>query len=122
MRLIKFRGKRFTNGEWVYGSLIAFDGFCQIVVPPKGDDPFENCSIAVIPESIGQYAGVNDVEDHEIWEGDLIKYGNDAPTEVVFKSDGCFTFKGCELPLGRFHISKMQVIGNIHDHKNLLEK
>lgn len=71
MREILFRGKRTDNGEWVYGDLLH---------PTEDDKDYyiedftqkkNNCH-AVIPETIGQYTGVTDMNNKHIFEGDVI--------------------------------------------------
>lgn len=71
MREILFRGKRTDNGEWVYGDLLH---------PTEDDKDYyienftqkkNNCH-AVIPETIGQYTGVKDMNNKRIFERDII--------------------------------------------------
>jgi hypothetical protein len=66
MRTIKFRGKRIDNGEWAYGSYIenSIDSPCII---DYDADQFE-----VKKESVGQFTGLEDSKDIEIYEGDEI--------------------------------------------------
>ena len=71
LRNIKFRGilvknKYINNNEkiWVYGSLI--HGANLYITPIRKDD---TCSInTVIPDTIGQYTEMKDVNDKEIYE------------------------------------------------------
>lgn len=61
-RLIKFRGVRVDNGEFVFGDLLQ-QPVCRIV---NADGEFE-----IKPESVAQYVGL-DGEDREIYTGDRV--------------------------------------------------
>lgn len=98
MRIIKFRGKRIDNGEWVYGMPYSFKKFFPLQIPmygkpyilmfnPKWDleaqfnylkDPVAFSHLAdsiwkVIPESVGQYIGKRDKRNIEVYDEDIIK-------------------------------------------------
>lgn len=112
MREIKFRGKRVDNGEWVYGSLIQRIGYTEIF-----DDVF---TWVIVPETIGQYTGLKDKNDTEIYEGDVVRAGGSI-TEVSF-------FRGCFYTVihnSNYRLSgwkTLEVIGNIHDNPELLKE
>ena len=73
MREIKFRGKRKTDGAWIYGDLVhrAFDGCCRMM--DIGIKPLACYPVEVIPETVGQFIGRHDKHGKEMYEGDTIK-------------------------------------------------
>lgn len=94
----------------------------------------------VEPESIGQYTGLKDKNGKEIYEGDIIDFSYDmfvgnfdtfvAKGVVVF-DEGAFyvelfenerTTKDEAYLLYSINIDTIEVIGNIYDNPDLLEK
>jgi len=76
MREIDFRGKTET-GEWVYGSLYTdAQNECYIIRSKDEDPSFE--ILWVDSDTVGQFTGAWDSNDHKIYEGDILanEYGD----------------------------------------------
>lgn len=137
MREILFRGKRTDNGGWIEGSLLIYN---DIVSLDPDAEPVEywimgNSLEQVIPETVGQYTGMNDENGKKIFEGDIFEegtsviHGPDRYEIAYINASFCFrnitkqntfwtSFGDNEFGLeGRW----CTVIGNIHDNPELLE-
>lgn len=84
MREILFRGKRYSDGEWNYGNLSTSDNREPIIMPKDG-----TWGYCVIPETVGQYTGLQDVNGKKIFEGDILQC-NDNPVDLVKAVFGAF--------------------------------
>ena len=121
MREILFRGKRLSNGEWVYGFIIkVFGTYCII-----DKDYDKHIAYKIIPETVGQYTGLTDKNGKKIFEGDIMAftaYGFDYVGTVEF-AYGCASVM-CEhaTPFLDQAVSKhgAYIIGNMHDNPELL--
>lgn len=119
-REIKFRGKRTDNGEWVYGYLTVskLNKFYKIHFQ---DDEFVWREIEVIPETVGQFTGLCDKNEKEIYEGDIVKcyYFDHVETSVITKhaifniSPVFYDYNGNYIHHDEYSI---EVIGNVHDN------
>ena len=134
MREIIFRGKRIDNGEWVYGWPFADTADCSLKkvgkcgCPHDGskyfivewvDDFHEYEEREVIPDTVGQYTGLNDKNGKLIFEGDILLF-RAGRTHVVRFEDGAFILEDTAIPIP-FAI-KSEIIGNVHDNPELLKE
>ena len=144
-REILFRGKTYSD-KWVYGYLLkgSIDNNFYIL-ENVGATPF-----GIDPETVGQFTGLTDRNGKKIFEGDIVKITyNDRLTRRLEKEDyesymkefclveqvvfykGAFCSK-VEIehiplyrPLGfdiyeKSMLKELEVIGDIHDNKELL--
>lgn len=126
MRTIKFRGKRLTDGKWIYGDFIRDRGLVFIA-----DDTVEKPTRGdwnVDPTTVSRFTGKIDWNGKEVYEGDIIEYrspNSDFDDSwhrgKVYWNDLWWGFcvDGCD----DFDAEKMEyrVIGNSYDNPELLE-
>ena len=141
MRTIKFRGKDATTGKWVYGYYAHLkknkNHECHCIMtehqydsptftPEEGFNIDEEMFITinpVNPETVGQFTGLFDANQKEIYEGDIIRL----VTGYRRNHDGTFVEQAKEITveydLASFNIcsfalvtDNIEVIGNIYDN------
>ena len=113
MREILFRGKQCENKKWIIGYLSSKHTI-TITTPCGHTD-----EIVICADTVGQYTGMMDKTGNRIFEGDILSIWNESHDVVVFE-DGAFILEDTAIPM-RF-ANKFEVIGNIADNPELLEK
>ena len=122
MREILFRGKQKNTGEWFYGNLFDKDisGRTHITTTNIG-------CLNIDHETVGQFTGMTDKHGTKIFEGDIIRESYKGHERIyhVFWDDDYSAFRAkCEditFYLDEIVESHCEVIGNIHDNKELLK-
>lgn len=122
MREILFRGKRVDNGQWVEGYY--YPGFQDTSIS------FILCKhdgivYEVLPETVGQFTGLFDKNRKRIFEGDIVKSEYNSELFSVKYLDGSFVGDNSDFEFGilsNFELTRSEIIGNIHDNPELLNK
>ena len=143
MREILFRGKRLQGGNWVEGYFFKSDinkreresGKATLIFTPDCDTfimvPECHNSFMVVSDTVGQYTGLKDKNGKRIFEGDVAKVlqGKDKGIAYAGFENGAFmlypkTGNIYERTLWEYWYNDwdVEVIGNITDNHELLEK
>ena len=145
MRKILFRGKRLHDNKWIYGNFVSdCEGNPHIIEPrffcedghhlqyeDNTDTP-----VFIIPETVGQYTGLTDKNGTKIFEGDICRFKrfNDVHVgEIVFNVTTASFIMWYQSIVGAYGekathqmllsvCDDIEVIGNIHDNPELLQK
>lgn len=125
VREIKFRGRRLTDGEWIYGSLVITNWKEDkrkryFIVNGLGNYTFNH---EVRPESVGQCTGLKDKNRKEIYEGDIFSLGDKKILYIVEWNDTGLTGRQYDNRsyVGlRWWRNNIEIIGNIHSNPELL--
>lgn len=137
MREILFRGKTYS-GKWIYGDLVQNTEDKEVlIISAVGTDKYRYK--IVIPETVGQFTGLTDKNGKKIFEGDILRPFDDEIVVVswidCYSTLGLRTYttvtvkkRGKEISenfnglasLWDYDLAKNEIIGNIHDNKELL--
>ena len=142
-RPIKFRGQREDTKEWVFGDFIHYNEQFMINVYETEFGCWAY-QVPIIPETVGQFTVLYDKNGTEIYEGDIISAYKDLTEmysrgsvengtlevweEVVGTIDipkGIVEYIGSSFRIGEYYLDtieecELEIIGNIHDNKELL--
>lgn len=137
------------SGQWVYGGIFPCTGSLSIIYGWESEKERAACDIkkwTVYSDTVGQYTGLTDKNGVKIFEGDILKSGNQL---FVVKYGNCGGVQNVEHEVGYvgFYLNpyekdaekllryglrtdiiywlnalKMEVSGNIHDNPDLLKE
>lgn len=136
MRTIKFRGKNITTNEWVYGNLLYNALINKYFIIAMNDN---NNLIEVNTDTIGEYTGIKDNDDIDIYENEIVEITipfHDGYSKPIIKERiigysnklAAFVVRNWGIVprdnwLGGYAPSVIfKIIGNIHDNSTLLKE
>lgn len=140
MREIPFKGKAKKTGRWLYGDLVRNENGAVAIMPPFSVNSDNECSTNEVDKNtICEPAGLKDINEVEIYEGDIINACN--YRGVIEFDCGVFginwDYGRCDNrttmygTFGQRHnlrrmddeiIDRIEIIGNIYDNPELINK
>jgi uncharacterized phage protein (TIGR01671 family) len=126
MREIKFRGLDIGGREWVYGDLIHYEsGQAAIFSRQLSRYGYEATEISrrtlIKPDTIGQYTELKDMNNREVYEGDILRdIDTGQVTRVAYNAPSFILADNKRFFYWSFCVDAKEVIGNIHENPELL--
>ena len=132
MREILFRGKTQQHTRWIYGDLNHYMCDDGVFIAENGHSMHR-----VFKETVGQYTGLTDKNGTKIFEGDIVWFEDESPSNYEYHDctemrcgtieygDNCFyiTDRIAVEMEDLIYDGKLdvEIIGNIHDNPELLK-
>jgi uncharacterized phage protein (TIGR01671 family) len=121
MRTIKFRAQDIASNKWLYGDVRYHKD--DVCIFEQGGTKGEQ----VKRETVGQFTTLRDKNGKDIYEGDILKVGEEKTLIEVRFVRGVFAFLwngdlDDEFPCNAPTQEWAEVVGNIHDNPNMICK
>lgn len=119
MREILFHGKRLDNGEWVEGAYFPkSDPYPATIFHGKHN----SLGDYVDPATVGQYIGRQDKNGKKIFEGHVVEHAGKLYVIEYIEKYSRFAATNPEIVFAGFDFGACEIVGNIHDNPDLLQK
>jgi hypothetical protein len=119
-RKIMFRGKRISDGKWIYGYLSSVSSITTTI-----EDDHKPGTYLIDKETVGQFIGLYDKNKKPVFEFDLVKT-REGIGKIVFWCGSFWIDNGLREDNSLVLISdrnvEIEVIGNIYETPELLNK
>ena len=128
-REILFRGMRADNGKWVYGFYVkqsfgfGFDDAIMVY------NDWSTVPYKILPETLGQYTGLDDEDGNKIFEGDIIyQYGEYLGVvewdkkECVYFAVSCLGCMFTQMPCNESFPQGVKAVGNKYNNPELMDE
>jgi uncharacterized phage protein (TIGR01671 family) len=142
MREIKFRARRIDNGRWVYGQYFRTPltdensgttpdaGWFFLTGEPRHCIAQNGVAFVIDEKTIGQYTGLKDSNEVDIYEGDILEdFIDQKRYQVIWDNYGMFLFnpvgtEGNAIDYYEFEETASRsatiVVGNIYENPKLI--
>lgn len=131
-REIRFRGLTINTKRWVYGYLAEietnWDYYNGYGLPTEYSKVIISTeyttreAVDIIPETVGQYTGLKDKNEKDIYEGDILKDCDTREIKTVIWHKNCFILRDTKgFYQWTYFEDEHEVIGNIYENPDLLE-
>lgn len=135
MRKIKFRAWDKGNEIYLYNVQDAYDTLSGFIKCDDGKNAeYDECYFGDFLNNkrydVEQFTGLKDVNDKDIYEGDIIKsnykYAQPKISQIIMENGNSY-IAGEDLATGNEmlvsdHVEEIEVVGNIHTNPELLEE